>query len=189
MNSQRIEKLLERYYNGETSLQEDREIKEFFRSGNVPAHLLSVKPQFNTFIGESGEALAEDDFDSEILNKIEAGNVAYIRIRKKTIIFSAIAAAATILILITMFTRFNPFTSTIEDTLSDPAVAYNEAKKILLYVSGNFNKGTEKLQPLSSFDQGVAEMEKLRLFNDGLSQANKIDKYNKLDKIIKNPAQ
>ncbi|MBU2650082.1 MAG: hypothetical protein KKA81_04030 [Bacteroidetes bacterium] len=189
MNSQRIEKLLERYYNGETSLQEDREIRDFFRSENIPAHLLSVKPQFDAIDQEAGDILPDDSFDRIILNKIEDGNIAYIRIRKKTIIFSAIAAAATILILITIFTRFNPFTSTIEDTLSDPTIAYNEAKKILLYVSGNFNKGTEKLQPLSSFDQGVAEMEKLSLFNDGLSQANKIDKYNKLDKIIKNPAQ
>ncbi|MBO9611639.1 MAG: HEAT repeat domain-containing protein [Dyadobacter sp.] len=44
-----IEKLLERYYDGETSLDEERALKQFFQSGDVPEHLQSHAAQFGYF--------------------------------------------------------------------------------------------------------------------------------------------
>lgn len=44
-----IEKLLEKYYDGETSLEEERALKQFFQSGEVPEHLQSHVAQFGYF--------------------------------------------------------------------------------------------------------------------------------------------
>lgn len=44
-----IERLLEKYYNGETSLEEERALKQFFQSGEVPEHLQSHAAQFGYF--------------------------------------------------------------------------------------------------------------------------------------------
>ncbi|WP_031530037.1 HEAT repeat domain-containing protein [Dyadobacter crusticola] len=44
-----IEKLLEKYYEGETSVEEERELKRFFSDEEVPLHLKSHAPQFNYF--------------------------------------------------------------------------------------------------------------------------------------------
>ena len=44
-----IEKLLEKYYDGETSLEEERALKQFFQSGEVPEHLQSHAAQFGYF--------------------------------------------------------------------------------------------------------------------------------------------
>ena len=44
-----IEKLLEKYYDGETSLEEERALKQFFQSGQVPEHLQSHAAQFGYF--------------------------------------------------------------------------------------------------------------------------------------------
>ncbi|MCF0073903.1 HEAT repeat domain-containing protein [Dyadobacter sp. CY261] len=44
-----IEKLLEKYYDGETSLEEERALKQFFQSGGVPEHLQSHAAQFGYF--------------------------------------------------------------------------------------------------------------------------------------------
>lgn len=44
-----IEKLLEKYYDGETSLEEERALKQFFQSGDVPEHLQSHAAQFGYF--------------------------------------------------------------------------------------------------------------------------------------------
>lgn len=44
-----IEKLLEKYYDGETSLEEERALKQFFQSGDVPKHLRSHAAQFGYF--------------------------------------------------------------------------------------------------------------------------------------------
>jgi hypothetical protein len=44
-----IEKLLEKYYEGDTSLEEERVLKQFFQNGEVPEHLLSHAAQFGYF--------------------------------------------------------------------------------------------------------------------------------------------
>ncbi|WP_426295470.1 HEAT repeat domain-containing protein [Dyadobacter endophyticus] len=44
-----IEKLLEKYYDGETSLEEERALKQFFQGGQVPEHLQSHAAQFGYF--------------------------------------------------------------------------------------------------------------------------------------------
>ncbi|MGG7661886.1 HEAT repeat domain-containing protein [Dyadobacter sp. BHUBP1] len=44
-----IEKLLEKYYDGETSLEEERALKQFFQHGEVPEHLQSHAVQFGYF--------------------------------------------------------------------------------------------------------------------------------------------
>ncbi|MDR6808641.1 hypothetical protein J2Y45_005853 [Dyadobacter sp. BE34] len=44
-----IEKLLEKYYDGETSLEEERALKQFFQHGEVPEHLQSHAAQFGYF--------------------------------------------------------------------------------------------------------------------------------------------
>ena len=41
-----IEKLLERFYNAETSEQEEQELKDFFHHGEVPPHLQAEKEMF-----------------------------------------------------------------------------------------------------------------------------------------------
>ncbi len=44
-----IEKLLEKYYDGETSLEEERALKQFFQHGEIPEHLQSHAAQFGYF--------------------------------------------------------------------------------------------------------------------------------------------
>ena len=44
-----IEELLERYFEGDTSAEEECRIRTFFASGNVPTHLTVYKPLFAYF--------------------------------------------------------------------------------------------------------------------------------------------
>lgn len=41
-----IEELLERYFNADTTVSEERALREYFRSGNVPAHLQKYSAMF-----------------------------------------------------------------------------------------------------------------------------------------------
>ena len=47
MNIKEIEDLLEKYYEGETSLSDERSLKAFFMQMDVPDHL---KPQQSVFL-------------------------------------------------------------------------------------------------------------------------------------------
>ena len=49
MKVNEIERLLTRYYDGETSETEEKELKRFFTEEDVPAHLLAEKEIFISY--------------------------------------------------------------------------------------------------------------------------------------------
>lgn len=189
MNSQRIEKILQKYFEGETSLSEEKELREFFQRDDIPSHLKSLQSQFEYF--EKGSELIElgADFDKKVLDSIrDDGKIIKFSFRKRSSIYIMASVAASILILVTVFFQFNTFTRKIDDTFNDPEIAYNEAKKIMVFVSEKFNKGTEQLQPIAKVNDGMDRLQNVAKFDDGLNEAAKFDKYNKL-KIIENQSE
>ena len=70
MDYKYIEQLLERYWNCETSLEEEQILRSFFRQKEVPAHLLRYKQLFAYQDVEKEKGLG-DDFDTRILTRIE----------------------------------------------------------------------------------------------------------------------
>lgn len=52
---QDIELLLERYYKGETTIEEEKELKRFFQNEDVPEHLKSHAVQFGYFVEARNE--------------------------------------------------------------------------------------------------------------------------------------
>ena len=67
MDYKYIEQLLERYWEGETTLQEESILRAFFSQEDVPAGLMKYKSLFDWGLQE--ETLG-DDFDARILNSI-----------------------------------------------------------------------------------------------------------------------
>ncbi|MCU0447183.1 MAG: HEAT repeat domain-containing protein [Microscillaceae bacterium] len=61
MELEKIEALLEKYWEGETTLAEERQLKAFFNQAEVPAHLHIFQSQFRFF----GEASQEKTLDNQ----------------------------------------------------------------------------------------------------------------------------
>lgn len=72
-NLHMIEELLERYFDGETSAAEEKQIRAFFASGEVPEHLAAYAPLFAYFdeeIERDAEAqVGEPDLDPEPVSR------------------------------------------------------------------------------------------------------------------------
>ena len=70
MNAQQIEQLLQRYWDAETTVDEERQLRQFFNGNDVPQHLMRYKDLFvyEEFIQE--EQLSKD-FDERLLKRIE----------------------------------------------------------------------------------------------------------------------
>lgn len=49
MEFNKIEDILEKYFQGETSIAEEKELKDYFSSPNVAQHLEQYKPMFGYF--------------------------------------------------------------------------------------------------------------------------------------------
>lgn len=101
MDFKRIEQMLERYWQCETSLKEEAQLRAFFNSDNVPAHLLRYKELFVYQQLQQDEHLGED-FDARVLARVEAPVV---KARRMTLaarfvpLFKAVAVLAVILSL------------------------------------------------------------------------------------------
>ena len=65
MDSKRIEKLLEKYWNAETSLEEEQELHQFFQSTDVPEKLKETAVLFRYFETERSRTLNEN-FDAAV---------------------------------------------------------------------------------------------------------------------------
>lgn len=70
MDYKYINQLLERYWNGETSLEEEKILRTFFSQDDVPADLLKYKELFVYEYLQEKEEMLSEDFDSRLLSTI-----------------------------------------------------------------------------------------------------------------------
>ena len=96
MDYKYIEQLLERYWEGETTLQEEAILRTFFNQEDVPAGLMKYKSFFECGLQE--ETLG-DDFAARILSSIgqEESKVKMISLSRLKPLFKAAAVVAILL--------------------------------------------------------------------------------------------
>lgn len=70
MNNNHIYKLLEKYWNCETSVQEEKELQYFFSISEIPEDLLQYSSLF-TFINKEQTISISKDFEDNLLKAIE----------------------------------------------------------------------------------------------------------------------
>lgn len=145
MDYKYIEQLLERYFQGETSLQEEQILKSFFAQGaeDMPQELSQYAPLF-TMLSEK-DTLGSD-FDERLLRMTEGS----VQVKARTISLAQrlkplFAAAAMVAILLTLGNAINQSFkqddtwvdveryATIEVAEGDAAVAYEQATDSLRF--------------------------------------------------------
>lgn len=102
MNYQYIEQLLERYFDCQTTLQEEQILRSFFEQEDVPGHLLQYAELFKYEAYAKTEGLGED-FDKRMLKMIEdesPRNTRVIRMHPRLAPFCKAAAVVAIAITI-----------------------------------------------------------------------------------------
>ncbi len=186
MSSQKIEKLLERYFQGETSLAEEQALRDFFSKEELPRHLAELRDQFMFLEREAREELPasfEDDLFDEI-DRLERSS----RSTRRTYILYISGVAATVLIMVTLFFRFDPFTREADFNQREAETAFAEASRILYFVSDKFNTGAKSLGKVARFDEGIEDLKNVKRFEEGVEKAAPVSKFNQITKLITNPA-
>jgi hypothetical protein len=186
MNLHEIEKLLEKYFEGETSLSEEKQLRDFFASGNVPERWKNLEGYFGFVMQEQEQKLEITDFDYKVMSAVKGNHLATLVDLRRPWIYWIAGVAASVLILIAVFVKFDPFSKKIEDTYKDPQTAYLKARNILLYVSARFNKGTSSLEPVTALETGLKELKPVAAYNKGLNEVSRLDQVDKVDKFITN---
>jgi hypothetical protein len=149
-----IERLLERYWQCETSPEEENELRAFFAGGEAPGHLLPYKDLF-VYQSEQRQIRIGDGFDERVLSQIEAPVVKAKRITlmpRLIPLFKAVAMVAVTLSFGTVLQQslfadrdaldYNYDTYT--DTYDDPEIAYKQVSSALMVLSEGMNKSKDQ---------------------------------------------
>jgi hypothetical protein len=152
MNTKELNQLLEKYYEGASTEDEEKLLRDFFKNSYVPEGYEAEKVIFGYYSEEA--EITEPSAELEV--RIIAGVDEADRERKRRIlrkrILPYISAAAGLLILTGSYFFFVNRNAP-QDTFSDPIIAYAETMKILMEVSVKLNQGAQALEPVGRINE------------------------------------
>lgn len=177
--------MVNRYYEGTLSESNETILKELLKNSKDDEYP-EIKKQLEIMekLSKYDDVLS-DDFDEKILNSLSTKTIN--KRKLYTNVMSISAFAATILILITVYFSSGFFNSnTPYNTVSDPVIAFSEAKKALQEVSKNMNKGAEPVaKTIKKAESGLEKTNDLSKAADAIDQMKTINKINKSSELLK----
>jgi hypothetical protein len=165
MNIKEIERLIAKFYEGETTLEEEEFLRGFFRGEEIPEHLAEHKPVFSFFEKEQKEEIQNPGFDKNLFSKLGEDEGKVIPMTPKKIRIAYIASlAAAIVLLIGIVATIVLNVNTGSKFTKENELAYAEAQEALMIVSSNLNCGVSQVRYLQAFDKGMEHMQMLSKF-------------------------
>ena len=138
MELHNIEILLEKYFSGETSIAEEKQLKSYFSRSDVAPHLEQYKAMFGYF----GMAKQEQFTKTVPLQPRKRNYVAWLSV-----------AASVAMLAGTYFFMTQESTPNQDlGTFDDPEVAFAETQKALEMVSENVNEGVKSIEYVHEYN-------------------------------------
>lgn len=159
MDSKKIEELLNRYWNCETSLEEEAQLREYFQGGNVPLDQKEAAALFQYFHASRNEPVPEVTLDaSRLQGPTPKGK--WVQLMGYTL---RIAAGIVVLVIATWFIRNEIMTNDRAEEKAQEAevrLAFEETKKALKMISANFGKAEQEAKKINLFNEAQEEIQK-----------------------------
>jgi len=161
MDSNRIEELLSKYWNCETSLEEEQQLREYFKGGDIPEQWKETAALFRYFEENKKKTLNDVAFDAAILQNVQPQKKG--KLVKLFYNSMRIAAGIAVLVMAVWFVRKEVRVTTpqeVVDTYDDPQLAFEETKKALLMISKSFGTAESQAKKLNMFNEAQEEIQK-----------------------------
>jgi len=124
-----IEKLLEKYLSAETTIAEEKELKNYFSKGNVAPHLEEYETLFGYFSTSKNERFTKT-----------------IQLKTKRVNWKWLSVAASIVLLVSVYTGYQKN----QERKAEKVMA--DTQMALGMLSANLNKGTAAVAHLQQFE-------------------------------------
>ena len=139
MELSKIEQLLEKYLNAETSLQEEATLKNYFSSGNVASHLQAYESMFSYFVISKEETSTKP-----------------IQLNAKRTNWKWLSVAASVVLLFSVYMG-NEYRKE-----QQVKAQYAEVMSTLKMLSTNLNKGNQAMSNLYAYEDTVNKILKTK---------------------------
>ena len=160
MDSEYIDELLNKYWNCETTLEEEEVLKAHFKTSTVPESLKETAALFQYFEERRKKNLNDISFDKQVMKKIRRpkGQVTSFLYNSMRI-----AAGIVVLIVAVWLVRMEVRETTpqqVEDTYDDPKMAFEETKKALMMISRSFGVAEEQAKKINLFNEAQQDIQR-----------------------------
>lgn len=176
MNTAEIKILINKYYEGETSLDDEKLLKGYFSSDEVADQFKEHIPIFEYYLFDRNKKTAPE-FGEKIIGRLgQQKNVPFYR-NKKFFFYTTGIAASVIFLLALIFesTFYNTKTDAFADasyTREETQIAYDQTKKALAYVSEKYAQGVDPLGDIAKFRLGALPVNEIAKLTDGMNSVN-----------------
>ena len=143
----KVETLLEKYFEGETTIIDEQDLQDYFASPEVDPHLKQYASLFNHF------AVAKEQQFKQEIPAFESYKIKK-RYQKRNLVWVFIAASVIVLMGIGtyMFYDLEPMNESKDlGTYNDPELAFKATQKALNLLSNNVNVGIESVKYIEEY--------------------------------------
>ncbi len=161
MDSDKLDALLQRYWNCETTLEEEQLLRDYFSRQPVQDKYQEAAALFQYLEKQRSQQL-KPVFDSNLKVRLRQPQGATGRIR--FLVFNAMRIAAGVAVLLAAvylvrqeIRHENPVA--MEDTYTDPEQAFEETKKALMMISKGFGNAEQQVKKISVFNRAQEKVQ------------------------------
>lgn len=154
MDSKQLEDLLQKYWNCETSLEEEQQLREYFRSEEILEPLKDTFSLFNYFEAQKQKAV-DAHFEGNVITQLrqpeKRGKMVQLLNNSMRI-----AAGVAVLLVAVYFVREEIRKNdnvAMEDTYDDPKQALEETKKALMMISKGFGRAEQQAKKINLINE------------------------------------
>lgn len=137
MEINKIEELIEKYLEGNTSLQDENVLKTYFTAQNIPSHLNQYKDVFGYYRDSKKETTKEFILPEKHKSKKWFG----------------IAASVVLVTMIATYLYQNTIKEEDLGTFDNPEEAFVETHKALQLVANNINSGMKNVSYIEEYEK------------------------------------
>ncbi|GGD99335.1 hypothetical protein [Planktosalinus lacus] len=141
MDLQKIEQLLEAYFEGQTSIADEKKLKAYFSGNEVAAHL---EPYRNLFVYFTNEQAETTETEIKLLQTEKRGVHMFMKQ------WYSIAALFVVALGVTFYFQNNANSITKAERI-EAEIAFEKTKEALNFFSHQFNESAQKLSVLNEF--------------------------------------
>ncbi|QOI96172.1 MAG: hypothetical protein HRU69_01175 [Flammeovirgaceae bacterium] len=166
MDSKRADELLKKYWDCQTSLDEEKELREYFRQTDVPEDLAPAASLFRYFDEQKTNSL-NDDFDQLVIGRMTQTRKSGTPGIKTLFTYSIrIAAGVAVLVVAVFLVRQElqradgvAANADLVDTYDDPQKAFEETKKALEMISRGFVRAEQQAKKINVFNEAQEKIQ------------------------------
>ena len=187
MDINQIKHLLTNYFNGVTTLEEEKLLFRYFaEESDIPPELASYRSQFNLLGSIADKKPDTAELNHKIVERID--NLINRRdpgLPGRSFNRFLVAASIALFIGISGLVIYKMYYSGPKDTFKDPQLAYNQAEKALMYVSMQMNRGMEPLSSVSKISTGTSKLSILGKMDESMGMLNLVSFINQSSNLKK----